>query len=73
MYIHRLASSTSGSGNRISLGTKNHKIARNHKRILGSGLQPAIYEGGKIHKKGELLKNLKIGQPKLPRKYVSFE
>ena len=73
MYIHKLGNSTAGNGNKISLGTKQHRVAKNHKRIIGSGLQPQIYEGGKLHKKGELLRNLKLAQPKLPKKYIAFE
>lgn len=73
VFIHKLMNTTSGSGNKISLGTKQHRVAKNHKRILGSGLQTAIYEGGKLQKKGDLLRNLKLAQPKLPKKYISFE
>jgi hypothetical protein len=53
--------------------TKNHKVAHNHKRIAGSGLKSEIYENGKIHRKSDLMKNLKISQPRLPKKYISFE
>ena len=74
MYIHKLNSSTNGSGLRTSIGlTKHHRIAKNHKRLLGSGLVPEIYESGKVQRKSELLRNLKISQPKVPKKYISFD
>ena len=74
VFIHKLGFTTSGSGGRTSMGiTKSHKFAKNHKRILGSGLKTEIYDNGKIQKKSDLMKNLKISQPRLPRKYISFE
>ena len=72
MFIHKLHGSTAGG--RVSMGrSKNHKVAHNHKRIAGSGLKSEIYEGGSIHRKSDLMKNLKISQPRLPKKYISFE
>ena len=74
MLIHKIGCSTSGSGFKISKGmTKNHKVARNHKRSLGSNLVPEIYEDGKVQRKTDLLRNLKIAQPRIPKKYISFD
>ena len=73
MFIHKLFSTTSGNGGKSSLGVRNKGIARNHQRITGSGLQTAIYEGGKVHKKGDLLRTLKLAQPKQQKKYIAFE
>jgi hypothetical protein len=74
MYIHKLGNTTSGAGFRTSKGlTKTHRIAKNHQRLLGSGLVPEIYEDGKVQRKSDLLRNLKIAQPKIPKKYISFD
>jgi hypothetical protein len=74
MYIHKLGNSTNGAGFRTTMGqTKHHRIAKNHKRLLGSGLVPEIYEDGKVQRKSDLLRNLKISQPKVPKKYISFD
>jgi hypothetical protein len=74
MYIHKLGSTTSGAGLRTTMGnTKTHTIARNNKRTMGSNLVPEIYEGGKVQRKTDLLRNLKIAQPKIPKKYISFD
>jgi hypothetical protein len=74
MYIHKLGSTTSGAGLRTTMGvSKTHSIARNHKRTMGSGLVPEIYENGKVQRKTDLLRNLKIAQPKIPKKYISFD
>ena len=74
MYIHKLGSTTSGAGLRTSKGmTKTHRVAKNHKRILGSGLVPEIYDNGKVQRKSDILRNLKISQPKVPKKYISFD
>lgn len=74
MYIHKLGSTTSGAGLKTTMGiNKNHNIARNHKRTMGSGLVPEIYESGKVQRKTDLLRNLKIAQPRIPKKYISFD
>jgi hypothetical protein len=74
MYIHKLGNTTSGGGLRTSMGiTKTHRVAKNHKRILGSGLVPEIYENGKVQRKSDILRNLKISQPRVPKKYISFD
>lgn len=74
MYIHKLGSTTSGAGLRTTIGiTKKHNLARNNKRNMGSNLVPEIYEGGKVQRKTDLLRNLKIAQPKVPKKYISFD
>jgi hypothetical protein len=74
MYIFRLGSTTSGAGLKTSMGVnKNHKIARSNKRTMGSGLVSEIYEKGKIQRKSDILRNLKIAQPRIPKKYISFD
>lgn len=74
MYIHRLGSTTSGAGLRTSVGmTKTHRVAKNHKKMSGCGLVPEIYEGGKVQRKSDILRNLKIAQPRVPKKYISFD
>ena len=74
MYIHRLGKTTQGAGGGISMGmTKNHNIAKNHHKLGGSGLHHMIYDEGKLHKKGEVLKNLKLLKPSVPKKYISLE
>ena len=74
MYIHKLGSSTSGAGLRTSMGiTKSHRVARNNKRTMGSSLVPEIYEKGMVQRKSDILRNLKIAQPKIPKKYISFD
>jgi hypothetical protein len=76
MYIFRLGSTTSGSGLKTSIGiNKNHKVAISNKKTMGSGLVSEIYDNskGKIQRKGDILRNLKIAQPKIPKKYISFD
>ena len=74
MYIHKLGSTTSGAGLRTTMGlTKTHKVARNNQRNMGSNLVPEIYENGKVQRKTDLLRNLKIAQPKVPKKYITFD
>jgi hypothetical protein len=72
MYIHKLGKSLNGG--RMSKGhSKQHTIAKNHKRLLGSGLSSAIYDNNKLTRKSDLLKNLKITTPRIPKKYISFD
>jgi hypothetical protein len=74
MRIHRLGKTTQGSGGGISMGiTKNHNIAKDHTKLSGSGLHHKIYEDGKLQKKGDVLRNLKLLKPSIPKKYISLE
>jgi len=74
MYIHKLGSTTSGAGLRTSIGiSKTHRIARNNKKTIGSGLVSEIYEKGMVQRKSDILRNLKIAQPRIPKKYISFD
>jgi hypothetical protein len=75
MYIFRLGTTTSGAGLRTSKGiNKNHKVLLNNKRTMGSGLVPEIYEKGIItQRKSDILRNIKISQPRIPKKYISFD
>tara|TARA_R110000787_G_scaffold153216_3_gene267079 strand:+ start:179 stop:343 length:165 start_codon:yes stop_codon:yes gene_type:complete len=52
---------------------KNNPAARDHKRVLGSGLKDEVYEDGRLQKATETLRNLKIAKPRLPKKYITFD
>ena len=73
MYIHKLRQSTAGLGNRVSIVGKGKALKTYHKRTCGSGVVPEIYSDGKVQKATEVLKNLKISKPRMPKKYISFE
>jgi hypothetical protein len=49
------------------------KIARHHKRSMGMGLKPEIFENGQVHKATETLRNMKVSKPRIPKKYISFD
>jgi hypothetical protein len=72
-YIHKLNKSF-GSSRCITrpLG-KINPTARNHKRVLGSGLKDEVYEEGRLHKATDTLRNLKLSKPRLPKKYITFD
>lgn len=73
-YIHKLNKSH-GSSRCItkSLG-KTQPTARNHKRVLGSGVRDShVYEEGRLQKATDTLKNLKVSKPRLPKKYITFD
>jgi hypothetical protein len=76
MYIHKLSKTTSGAGNRMTMGFRgmrgNNKIARHHKRTMGSGLKPEVFEDGKVHRATDTLRNLRLSKPRVPKKYISF-
>jgi hypothetical protein len=78
MYIHKLGKTTNGLGGRTTMargksvrGTSN-TVARNHKRVMGTKLKSEIYEGGAI-RGSEALRQMKVSQTRMPKKYVSFE
>lgn len=71
MHIHKLRKTTSGSGYGVSLrASKPHPF---QKRTSGSGLVPEIFSNNKVSKSSEVLRNLKISKPRVPKKYISFE
>jgi len=79
MYIHKLGKTTSGLGGRMTMsqgktmrGTSN-TIARHHKRTMGTTLKPEIFEGGKVVRGSETLRQMKVSQTRMPKKYVAFE
>jgi hypothetical protein len=79
MYIHKLGKTTNGLGGRTTMargksvrGTSN-TVARNHKRLMGTKLKSEIYEGGAIVRGSEALRQMKVSQTRMPKKYVSFE
>jgi hypothetical protein len=41
--------------------------------MMGSGLVTEIYDNGKVQRKSDILRNLKIAQPRVPKKYISFD
>jgi hypothetical protein len=74
MYIHKLNKTTLG-GRSVFGHRKNRsgmKIAGHHKRTMGAGLKPEIFEDGQVKRASEVLRNIKM-KPKVPRKYISFE
>lgn len=74
MRIHRLGKTTSGAGGNISMGmSKNHNLAKDHSKLGGSGLHHKIYDDGKLQRKSEVLRDLKLSKPTIPKKYISFE
>jgi len=79
MYIHKLGKTTSGAGNRCSClgGVRSvrggMKVARHHKRTMGSGLKPEIYEDNKVHRATDTLRAIKVSKPRVPKKYINFE
>jgi len=52
---------------------KINPTARNHKRVLGSGLKDEVYEEGRLQKATDTLRNLKLSKPRLPKKYITFD
>jgi hypothetical protein len=73
VMVHRVGKSTYGGSLSIGLG-RGHKIAKDHNKIMGgSGLSHKIYEGGSLIKKSEVLRNLKLSKPSIPKKYISLE
>jgi hypothetical protein len=74
MRIHRLGQTTEGGGGRVSMGmTKNHGVAKDHTKLGGSGLHHKIYDEGKLQRKSEVLRDLKLSKPTIPKKYISLE
>jgi hypothetical protein len=75
VMIHRLGKTTSGGGGSTSMGmSKNHSLAKNQGKLMGgTGLSHKIYEGGKLQRKSEVLRDLKLSKPSIPKKYISLE
>ena len=72
-YIHKLNKSFGNSRCITKPLGKSSPAARNHKRIIGSGLKDAeVYEEGRLQKASETLRNLKVAKPRLPKKYITF-
>ena len=72
-YIHKLNKTGSHRCIMKPLRTLDGNAARHHKRSMGSGLVNEIYENGKIHKATDTLRNLKVSQPRIPKKYITFD
>ena len=74
MYIHKLNKTTLGGrsvfGHRKR--TNGMKVAEHHKRTMGAGLKPEVFNDGQVKRASEVLRNIKM-KPKVPRKYISFE
>lgn len=69
MYIHKLSKrKTTLHG--AMLGKK---LARHHKRTMGSGLKEEVFEDHKVHRATDTLRNLKVSKPRVPRQYISFD
>jgi len=77
MYIHKLNKTTNGAGNRMTMGFRgtngNNLIARHHKRSMGEGIKQEVFEGGKVHRATDTLKNIRVSKPRVPKKYINFE
>ena len=74
MYIHKLGKSTSGGGGRVSMGLgKKGTVSRDHKRTSGEGLTDKIYEGGRVYKPMDTLRNLNPSKPRIPKKFISLD
>ena len=67
MYIHKITHS------RTSMGGVHKKVARHHKRTMGSGLKEEIFEDHKVHRATDTLRNLRVSKPRVPRQYISFD
>ena len=73
MFIHKLRKTTSGGGNRISFVGRTGQPKMYHKRSSGSGLVSEIFSNNRIQKGSDVLRNLKISKPRIPKKYITFE
>lgn len=76
MLIHHLRMTTSGSGgnmsHKCSCGGKT--VAKPHRRIVGNGLTPAIYDESLANvRPTRLLQNIRIKKSLVPKKYITFE
>ena len=74
MYIHRLRKTTMGNGGSMTKKTlvRNVVSAAPMKRTMGSGIVPEVYQMSSM-KPTEILRNIKISKPRLPKKYITFE
>jgi|TARA_R110000868_G_scaffold31179_4_gene114384 hypothetical protein len=78
MYIHRLRRTTLGMGGSATTncGGRGMSITRPHRRYAGSGLNqlPADTFQPKINQPAtDILRNLKVSRPRVPKKYINFE
>ena len=77
MYIHHLRKTTFGSGGNMSRGCGScggKIVAKPHKRYLGSGITPSVYDSNLgVVKPSRVLQNIKIKKSGLPKKYITFE
>jgi hypothetical protein len=76
MYIHHLRKTTFGSGGNMSrsCGCGGKILAKPHKRYLGSGITPSVYDSNLgVVKPSRVLQNIKIKKSGLPKKYITFE
>ena len=73
MLIQKLSTKTSGAGNSMSFNGRAGKPKIHHKRTSGSGLVPEIFSDGRVSKGSEVLRNLKVSKPRIPKKYITFE
>lgn len=73
MLIHKLRTSTSGAGNSMSFVGRTGKPKMYHRRTSGSGMVPEIFSDGRVEKGIDVLRNLRVSKPRIPKKYITFE
>ena len=73
MRIHHLGRTTTGSGLRISRrGHFSRGYAKQISSNQGTGLTGEVFEHS-LDKVGDLLRQVTISQPRIPKKYISFD
>ena len=74
MYIHRLRKTTMGNGGSMTKRTmvKNVVAAPPMRRTMGSGIKPEVYTMD-IQRPTDVLRNVRVAKPRLPKKYITFE
>lgn len=74
MYIHRLRKTTMGNGGSMSKRTmvRNSIAAPPMRRTLGSGIKQEVYSM-EVERPTEVLRNIRVSKPRLPKKYITFD
>lgn len=76
MFIHHLRKSTSGAGGMNSRRCSCGKgvQAKPHRRVLGNGKTPEVYDADLgVVKPSRLLQNIRIKKANVPKKYITFD
>lgn len=74
MYIHRLRKTTMGNGGSMTKRTlvRNVVSAPPMRRTIGSGIKPEVYTMD-IQRPTDVLRNVRVSKPRLPKKYITFD